>query len=115
MVDCLSDKCETLSKLKAELKGSNEIREAEKQILINEIEINAKLKAENERLDKRRIELCKKVADYGSDNERLRKAIFTAPHNMGCSCLQGGPTLPNWGKLEFCDCWKKAALREVEK
>lgn len=47
--------------------------------------------------------------------DRLRKAIETAPHNMGCACLKGGPTRDGWGRIEFCDCWKKAALvKEVK-
>jgi hypothetical protein len=45
-----------------------------------------------------------------AENDLLRKAISTAPHNMGCASLQGGPTRPGWGKLEFCDCWKKETL-----
>lgn len=55
-------------------------------------------------------QLERRLEQLETKNESLRKAIFTAPHNMGCACLQGGPTRERWGKLEFCDCWKKDAL-----
>lgn len=40
----------------------------------------------------------------------LVEAVSGAPHNMGCSSLQGGPTTKDWGKPSRCDCWKKAAI-----
>ncbi len=40
----------------------------------------------------------------------LRKEIETAPHQMGCASLQGGPGTEGWASLDKCDCWKCKAL-----
>ena len=44
--------------------------------------------------------------------ERLRAAIRDAPHNMGCHSIQPEFThIPQWGTLEYCDCWKREAMK----
>ena len=48
---------------------------------------------------------------YAAEIAALRAEIAVAPHSMGCSSLQGGPTSEDWGALSRCDCWKVKALR----
>ncbi len=64
-----------------------------------------------------RIDLARSVAesakalmDAGAVNQRLRTAIAAAPHQMGCTSLQGGPDTEGWGLLEHCNCWKGKAM-----
>lgn len=61
--------------------------------------------------------LDKVKSDYAELEAKLAalvEAASRAPHDMGCSSLQGGQITKDWGKLSRCDCWKKAAIAAAE-
>ena len=53
------------------------------------------------------------IGQLQAEVERLRAAIDCAPHGMGCHSIQAEFLhTPEWGSLDYCDCWKAAALRD---
>lgn len=49
--------------------------------------------------------------DMKRERDEARAAIREAPHNMGCYSLQAEfQHTAGWASLEYCDCWKRAAL-----